>query len=202
MALHQYGVCIGTFNRFDNDGQQGHWLHGLVFLDLPGEERPWRCAVDVKGLTAPVQYVLVEDISVTDFANIASLPDGYHDLAKTPASGAVDYVRGKVIVPRGKWITATGPEADDALRALVSDTQRIFVFGEPFHNVDGENGMHNVHMNQGDPPGQFRSDDGIWQDGATIILTSDGKLRAFMNKFTTQSLKTDENGLPLLEERV
>ncbi len=30
-------------------------------------------------------------------------------------------------------------------------------------------GVHDIHLNQGDPPGQFQHLDGIWQDGGTII---------------------------------
>ena len=61
--------------------------------------------------------------------------------------------------------------------------------------------MHNVHMNQGVPPvssdgRDHQAADGIWQDGATIFQNADGSLTAFCSKFVSQSLDTDDQGLP------
>jgi uncharacterized protein YukJ len=59
--------------------------------------------------------------------------------------------------------------------------------------------LHDIHQNQGDPPTapQFYAADGIWQDGLTIAIHSDGTASAFMNRFSTQSIHTDEQGHPL-----
>jgi uncharacterized protein YukJ len=61
--------------------------------------------------------------------------------------------------------------------------------------------MHNIHMNQGDPPISsdgidHQADDGIWQDGATIFQATDGTLTAFCNKFVSQTFSTNNQGLP------
>jgi uncharacterized protein YukJ len=56
--------------------------------------------------------------------------------------------------------------------------------------------MHDVHYNQGDPPGQFRHLDLIRQDGGVIVRHRDGRFEGFFVKFDTQSLNTDDNGLP------
>jgi uncharacterized protein YukJ len=61
--------------------------------------------------------------------------------------------------------------------------------------------MHNVHMNQGDPPAapgayDHQRDDGIWQDGATIFENADGSLTAFCSKFIAQVFDTNNRGLP------
>jgi uncharacterized protein YukJ len=69
----------------------------------------------------------------------------------------------------------------------------VYVFGAPYTNGLG---VHDIHMNQGDPPGIHQHDDGIWQDGGTIIEYPDGRLAAFLTKFATQSLTTDDQGLP------
>ena len=55
----------------------------------------------------------------------------------------------------------------------------------------------NVHYNQGDPPGPHQREDGIWQDGAVLIQAADGSLTVWQVKFNTQSLHTDDNGLPV-----
>ena len=80
---------------------------------------------------------------------------------------------------------------------LTSDHQgsvRIFVFGAPYTTGLG---VHDIHMNQGDPPGPFQHLDGIWQDGGVLIERPDGEIMAFLVKFATQSLHTNSQGLPI-----
>ena len=57
--------------------------------------------------------------------------------------------------------------------------------------------MHNIHQNQGDPPGtQWYAENGIWQDGATVVHRPDGQYDVFLSKFTSQSYETDDLGHP------
>jgi len=146
-----------------------------------------------------------------------------------PTSGALDYVRSPLLGPMGcfelfagllkaifgvvlsdGWIVSDGVIAVQALqKQLSANPKKMFVFGEPFTddapvNEDGvqsQNGMHNVHMNQGDPPvspdgRDHQGDDGIWQDGATVFLRADGSLTAFCSKFVAQTFNTNDQGLP------
>jgi len=83
----------------------------------------------------------------------------------------------------------------DGSRGLISQGVRFYVFGEPFSSGLG---VHNIHQNQGDPVGGGHdAENGPWQDGATIVETSQGDFIGFLNKFKTQSFKTDELGHPL-----
>lgn len=149
--------------------------------------------------------------------------------ANGPTSGALDYVRSPLLGPGGcvellvaflktflgaslsdGWTVSDGVIAVQALQSQLSaNPERLFVFGEPFTDaaplvedgVESQNGMHNVHMNQGDPPvspdgRDHQADDGTWQDGATIFLGRDGSLTAFCSKFVTQTFDTDDQGLP------
>ncbi len=69
---------------------------------------------------------------------------------------------------------------------------RFYVFGEPFTSGLG---VHNIHQNQGDPIGsRFDAENAIWQDGGTVVETPQGQFLAFLNKFKTQSFRTDSNG--------
>jgi uncharacterized protein YukJ len=71
---------------------------------------------------------------------------------------------------------------------------RALVFGEPFSTGLG---VHNIHQNQGDPLGSpWAGENGIWQDGCTILEQGPDDFAAFMNKFTTQSYNTDNAGHP------
>jgi uncharacterized protein YukJ len=51
-------------------------------------------------------------------------------------------------------------------------------------------------MNQGDPPGPHRAEDGSWQDGAVICQQPAGTISIWQIKFNTQSLNTGSSGLP------
>ena len=73
---------------------------------------------------------------------------------------------------------------------------RVFVFGAPF--TGGGLGIHDIHMNQGDPLGSaWYAANGTWQDGATIVQRPSGKLVGFLTRFTNQSTSTDNNGNPV-----
>ena len=53
-------------------------------------------------------------------------------------------------------------------------------------------------MDAGDPAGsQWWNENGIWQDGGTLAEQPNGSWIAFINKFTSQSHRTDDQGHPL-----
>ena len=211
--LPHYGVLIGTY---DHSGTHvGQWLHELIYLNAAGQQ--YQCAVDVNEPNGIFQYQILGGLDAGMFHPISSLPDGYHELARTSSSGAIDYIRSQLIQqPEGclsifygflnaifrsrlnPWNDVTGDEAGNALATMVTGSVRVYVFGAPYANPDPMPGMHDVHMNQGDPiDGPHHADDGIWQDGCVIIETSDHKLKAYLGKFATQSLHTDNNGWPI-----
>lgn len=100
----------------------------------------------------------------------------------------------KIIDQTPPWTTGTDTDALNALEAMIVDTARILVFGQLYPAKNGRPpGLHNIHQNQGSVP-QYRKLDGIWQDGVTVAVHSDGAASAFMNKFSTQSDNTDDNG--------
>lgn len=92
------------------------------------------------------------------------------------------------------WVSSDGDNALDVLEALLPTAARIYVFGEPFTTGLG---VHNVHMNQGDPPGSHQAENAIWQDGAVLVARADGSVTIWQVKFNTQSLHTGDDGLPL-----
>ncbi len=210
MPLTRYGVLLGTFDHF-GPSQQGHWYHGEIYVRAGS--RIYQSAVDVDTQsTVKVQYRVFRNLDAAIFAAVLNLVDGYHDLLKTPTSGAIDYIRSPLFKPSGApaapegltpgfspWTDSNGDNAIAVLQGEVKQSSRLFVFGEPFTTGLG---MHNVHMNQGDPSGSFdgidhQVDDGIWQDGGTLIQRADGSLHAVLTKFSSQSLQTNDQGLPI-----
>ena len=219
MALDRYGVLVGTLvsHHRDRPDAQGRWFHVNLVVTAGGQT--YRCAVDVdsKQSAIGVEWKVVS-LDGADLGPVDDLAEGYHDLAMTPSSGAVDFVRsrwlrptpGCVFVgmpsalvqwllalfarPTPAWTKGSNLEAASALEPLLAGTPQLLIFGEPFTTGLG---MHNIHQNQGDPPGsQWWDENGIWQDGLTMVRRSDGTLRAFLSKFTSQSYATDPDGHP------
>ena len=94
------------------------------------------------------------------------------------------------------WIDSSGDNALDALGPHLDSAARICIYGERYE--DGGNGVHDVHMNQGDPAGsQWFASNGTWQDGAVACQKSDGTVVIWQVRFKTQSLNTDADGHPV-----
>ena len=207
--LPAYGVLIGPF---DHSGEhQGQWLHALLYINA--NRQMYECAVDVNEPNGAFQYQVFNKLDASLFQTIASMPDGYHTLARNDSSGAMDYARSPIFQkPLGclgaflavlnwllqsnqqVWTDVTGDEAGQALIDMAQNSTRLFVFGAPYTTGFG---MHDVHCNQGDPVNsQFHALDGIWQDGCVFALKTDGTLSAYLGKFASQTLNTDNNGFP------
>ena len=73
-----------------------------------------------------------------------------------PNPGCLTFVRSpliewinRLIRQRGiEWAQGDSAQAADALEPILDDSQRLFLFGEPYSSGLG---VHNVHQNQGDP---------------------------------------------------
>jgi uncharacterized protein YukJ len=102
---------------------------------------------------------------------------------------------GKIVALRTAWNEGSSAQALLDLEAVISNPQRMMVFGAPFRVGRG---VHDIHQNQGDPIGGGHDEENaIWQDGITIAFRSDGTASAFMNKFHGQADATDNNGHPI-----
>jgi len=74
----------------------------------------------------------------------------------------------------------------------------IYAFGSAYSDGGRVDGIHDIHMNQGNPIGNHSGDNGIWQDGALFInLPSQSKWTAVFIAFQTESWNTDGSGNPV-----
>ncbi|MFD7629439.1 DUF2278 family protein [Streptomyces sp. NPDC059851] len=219
MPFENYGVLSGTLHRHfrDRPDAQGRWFHVNLEVDAPAGRYAVAVDVDSKKSAVGVEWkVLTLHPSVLEPVD-APAP-GYHDLARSSGSGAIDYLRhpaladhpGCLFLPRPPawiqrirerisparpWTAGSYLEASAALEPILVPGRSVLVFGEPF---DTGLGMHNVHQNQGDPYGsQWWEENGIWQDGATMTRRGDGLYDVFLSRFSTQSGATDDDGHPL-----
>ena len=215
---HGYGVVSGSVQNYYRDPPDnfGKYYHGNLFVGTPAGA--YHCAIDVdsKKSNIGVEWRVVK-VQAHEIANLTALSSGYHALAANNSSGAIDYIRSPIFAVRlgclrallqllgvtfdiaAQWKRGTSVQALADLEPLVTTTKngglKAMVFGEPFTTGLG---LHNVHQNQGDPAGsQWYAENGIWQDGCTLLQQSATEYAAFLNKFTSQSYETDGNGHPL-----
>lgn len=219
---HGYGVLIGTLTGHERDrpDNQGRWYHVMLTIDVSGAV--YKAAVDVDSHQSAtgVQWKVVP-ASPADLGAPATLASGWHPLASTASSGALDHIRHPMartfrfirpalanrlvlgwsaawrwisIVYR-PWRSGTNLEASTALEQILAIGSPILVWGEPFTSGLG---VHNVHQNQGDPIGsQWAASNGIWQDGGVAVPRPDGSFVAFLPRFSSQAARTDDQGHPL-----
>ena len=101
MPLERYGVAIGTFVRFYRDPPDsfGRWYHGHVDIATPAGQ--YTSALDVDTPTGVgVSVKTVAPLDAARFAPVRALPDGWHPLASTATSGALDYLRSELLLDR------------------------------------------------------------------------------------------------------
>src|SRR5262245_54193842 len=153
---------------------------------------------------------------ITD--SLSALSQGRSEVPSRPGGIALDFIRGNLAQP---WefvplpMSASGPDNDlneklDAYvqRAMSDENAMVYAFGEPWgpeaHKADQYfgflpgRGIHDIHMNQGNPPGPFAKDNGPWQDGGLIFEFPDQQqwVAVFL-KFQSQAWHSeDSDGRP------
>jgi uncharacterized protein YukJ len=172
-----------------------------------------------------VLYAIEEDFTLPDEADLLSLPMGMTPLKSEPGGLALDFVRSQVngapMITKGQMtllpqMVQKGSEEERMLaRARSSALQNavvtllnmtiadkdgvIYAFGSAYADNGKVDGIHDIHMNQGNPvKGGHSGDNGIWQDGALLIhLPSKGTWTAVFIAFQTESWNTDASGNPV-----
>lgn len=164
--------------------------------EIPGL---FRAAINIKStdrdsrLAYWVNYNISEHPMVQELAN---LDFGFHDLEDLEGKG-LDYIRsGLFDTKKGRVLPhdVEGPNNDmiDVLEPEVKESidkhADIYIFGSRF---DTKNGIHNVHMNQGNIK-RFERDDGVFQDGGLLINNKKtGRWTGIFLAFASQAVHTD-----------
>ena len=207
----------------------GASTHYQITMQAPGG--PFTVAVNIQSVDgSEVLYDIVEDFTPPDLAGLQALPMGMTALKSEPGGLALDFVRSTVnggpmitqaqmtLLPQLKAKpTGSGEEQmvqrarakalENAVVTLLNMTIAdkdgvIYAFGSSYADSGKVDGIHDIHMNQGNPVGGkgggFAGDNGIWQDGALFInLTSKGTWTAVFIAFQTESWSTDLSGNPV-----
>lgn len=74
----------------------------------------------------------------------------------------------------------------------------IYAFGSAYADGGVVDGIHDIHMNQGNPVNNHANENGIWQDGAIFVsLPGQTTWTALFIAFQTESWTTDAAGDPV-----
>jgi uncharacterized protein YukJ len=211
MPLRSYGVLSGRVigTRREGNSDTPHYQIHVVDESATG----YRVAVNVESQQAPSEllYLVVDDFRHPLTAEVDKLGSGWTPLPPRPGAPNLDYIRANLFdaaTMRKLPPEVDGPDNDlaDLLdhyvhRVQASPGATIHVFGERWgpeaapDKVFGfrpGNGVHDVHMNQGNS-GQFRRDDGVWQDGGLLLhLPGESRWVAIFLAFQNQAWHTDD----------
>jgi uncharacterized protein YukJ len=211
----KYGVLKGTVAGHLRNADDDHYQ-----ILVRAKSEVHRVASNVKS-SAPNSPSTLLFQSITTLPDklvksLRALPVGFTVLPPKPNTPAVDYVRGGLVQRKAmKLVPPDRPGADNDLKdlleaavikALSQPNSLIYAFGSKwgpeknkpdqyFKFVPG-NGIHDIHMNQGNS-GAYRSDNGIYHDGALVIEYPGDKWRGFFFAFQSQSFDTDDKGNPV-----
>ncbi|HEX2735811.1 MAG TPA: DUF2278 family protein [Polyangiaceae bacterium] len=209
MALKEYGVLKGSVvDRRLASGSNPHYQ-----LHIVDHTTDYRIAVNVQSQDkSQVQYVVAPHFRHPILDGLQELPLGFRRVAAGPNGLALDFIRAN-LVDKSSFVplplSAPGPDNDlnekldhYVQRAMGDESAVLYAFGErwgPEAQIKDKifgflpgNGVHDIHMNQGNDPGHA-GDDGVWQDGGLLFqFPQTGEWVAILLKFQSQAWHTDE----------
>ncbi len=211
MPINQYSVLKGSpLSGMLNNASRPHFL---IEVDAGGAR--WQVAVNVEsdtgsGASAEVLYKLDENWTAPDQAALEALPAGATPLAGLDANPAIDYLRSRAngvpLVTRAQLTTlplpgkgASGNLQNAVIQflneAVADPGGTVYAFGALYTTGQG---IHDIHMNQGNPDVDHSGDNGVWQDGLLVFnMPSAPKWVAVYVAFQEQVWSTDGSGNPV-----
>jgi uncharacterized protein YukJ len=211
MPLARYGVLKGKAidaKREDNQSTPHYQVHILA-----GGVH-YRIAVNVKSQASPSEllYLVNDNFQHPITAHLPDLTEGFNPQGSAPGGQALDYIRANLFNRtdmRTLPASLPGPNNDlsDQLehfieRAIQESDAKVYAFGQRwgpetttkdkiFNFLPG-NGIHDIHMNQGNVA-PFLGDDGVWQDGGLMLqFPATQQWVAIFLAFQSQAWHTDD----------
>ena len=222
MPIRNYSVLAGK--PVSGKVVTGSSTHYQMTVQAGGG--PFTVAVNIQSVDgSDVLYAIVEGFTPPNAAALQALPAGMTPLTSTPGGLALDFVReqihGAPMITRQRMTLLPqfrpgGLSEEDRMlsRARSSALQNavvtlldmtiadrdgiLYAFGSSYADRGKVDGIHDIHMNQGNPANNHGYDNGIWQDGAIFIhLPSKNTWTAIFIAFQTESWSTDDAGNPV-----
>lgn len=209
MPVQKYSMLKGRAVDVQQGGGKSPHYQILVIDDT----HKYRIAVNVQSDDGSEVYFVVYSNFVHPICDdMNAAPRGLTAVPSKPGGLALDFIRGNLLVPsdmRQLPMSAAGADNDlnekigqFAQRALADQEAEVYAFGatwgpetkqdQYFHFTPGA-GIHDIHMNQGNPPHSHDQDNGPWQDGGLFFhFPSQNQWAAIFLKFATQAWHTDD----------
>jgi uncharacterized protein YukJ len=210
MPLKSYGVLAGRALERRREGATDTPHYQLRLRTGDGSD--FRIAVNVQSQESPSEllYLVDENLEHPATTTLTTL-GGWRALPSAAGGSNLDYIRGNLFdhtAMRSLPPDVTGPDNDlaDLLdhyvqRAIADPAAQVYAFGERWgpetisDKVFGfapGNGVHDIHMNQGNSAG-FARDDGVWQDGGLLLhFPSAARWVGVFLAFQSQRWHTDD----------
>jgi uncharacterized protein YukJ len=221
MPIANYSVLAGKPTAGKVVG--GASTHYQITMQANGGS--FTVAVNIQSVDgSEVLYAIEEGFTPPDVAGLLALPMGMTTLQSTPDGLALDFVReeinGSPMITKAQMtllpqLRSKGSEEErmmnrarakalenavvTLLNMTIADKDGvIYAFGSAYADGGKVDGIHDIHMNQGNPVNNHGGDNGVWQDGALFIyLPSKGTWTAVFLAFQTESWTTDSAGNPV-----
>jgi uncharacterized protein YukJ len=224
MPIANYSVLAGRPTA--GKVVSGASAHYQITMQAGG--RTFTVAVNIQSVDgSEVLYAIEEGFTPPDLAGLTTLPMGMTALKSEAGGLALDYVRSTVgdasmiakaqmtLLPeqsekaKGSSVEAKAIQRAKAkalenavitlLNMTIADKDGvIYAFGSAYADGGKVDGIHDIHMNQGNPANNHGGDNGVWQDGALFInLPSKKTWTAVFIAFQTESWSTDSAGNPV-----
>jgi uncharacterized protein YukJ len=212
MPIPNYSVLKGKATggkvQFNRNGNSPHYL-----IDLKAGGQKFQAAVNIESQDgSEVLYRIDRSFTPPNPGGLASLLAGRTAIESVEGGLALDYVRSRVknnlMVDRRSMsllpVTQGAEDSDlrnavvDLLDQAVADGDgTIYAFGSFYQEPEQLSGIHDIHMNQGNPADNHGADNGVWQDGALFInFAAKQQWVAIFIAFQSQAWHTDYHGDP------
>ncbi|UFZ06177.1 DUF2278 family protein [Bradyrhizobium ontarionense] len=209
MPLKDYSLLKGR--PINNRLATGGSPHYQVLVSADGEL--YRIAINVRSQDgSEVEFLVRSRFEHPIVDGLKAFSEGLHPLESKPGGVALDFIRSNLMQP---WelkplpLSAAGPDNDlnekiDSYvqRAMSDELAFVYAFGiswgpedkaDRYFGFKPGRGIHDIHFNQGNPPGQYAKDNGPWQDGGLIFEFPDQQQWvAIFLKFQTQAWHSDD----------
>ena len=212
MPVQDYGV-LKAHPLESRKGTSSSPHYQIHVLEQPAGTH-YRIAVNVLSQVQPYNllYHVVDNFTYSTLPDLLQLPDGFTKLASKPGGLAIDFLRSNIVDPSQMQpvkFSDIGSETqlndllDQRVQQVIADVDaRVYAFGDrwgpengvpdQYFNFEPGNGIHNIHMNQGNDP-RHPNEDGVWQDGALLLyLAAKNQWMAVFLKFQSQASQTDD----------
>ncbi|MGW8442060.1 DUF2278 family protein [Paenibacillus sp. S33] len=216
MPVRNYGVLKGFAKegREERDNNSPHYQ----ILVIGEDNTKYRIAVNVMSNSSEseVLYLADENFDASSITILPTMKNGFTPINENNREIALDYIRGDLfdpskMVPLKHNLSGSENDLNDFIQKYIQkaieEKAPIYIYGSKFgperqkdkvFGFEPTNGIHNVHMNQGneDKPGRQKDwarDNGTWHDGGILIQYQEKWVAIFLS-FLSQSWCTDDRG--------